>query len=435
MKYIGNYINKYREIKKNNYNPNIFLIKIIILFIYILTILSSINNFFINKSLFYNSKTNKIINVKLNNEANINKYYLEISKIKGINYLNRCLNYLNKTIITSNFNIFNFKFKAKKKPKISVIIPVYNCQKTIELSLTSILNQKMRDFEIILINDNSNDNSLKIINKMEKKDNRIKIINNHKNMGTLYSRCIGALNSKGKYIFCLDNDDLFLDEKVFLTIYNLAQNGKYDIVEFKSLKIPNYHPKIEDIKECYFNFHPNNLILHQPELGIFPISRNNNYRINDNLVWAKCIKTKLYQISVNALGKKRYSIYNCWTEDISIIFIIFNFANSFIFVNIYGILHLSSKITATFTLPSDHKIFTEFYLLNIILDFEKINGRYKKYVVLKAYHLFNKLKKWKLSKVNKKYLKGILQRIFDSKYINQNDKILIKKKYSKYIIW
>lgn len=94
MKYIGNYINKYREIKKNNYNPNIFLIKIIILFIYILTILSSINHFFINKSLFFNSKTNKIINVKLNNEANINKYYLEISKIKGINYLNRCLNYL-----------------------------------------------------------------------------------------------------------------------------------------------------------------------------------------------------------------------------------------------------------------------------------------------------------------------------------------------------
>ena len=53
MKYTGNYINKYREIKKNNYNLNIFLIKIIILFIYIITILSSINNFFINKSLFF----------------------------------------------------------------------------------------------------------------------------------------------------------------------------------------------------------------------------------------------------------------------------------------------------------------------------------------------------------------------------------------------
>ena len=58
----------------------------------------------------------------------------------------------------------------------------------------------MTDFEIILINDNSTDNSLKIIRKMKSYDNRIHIINNHKNMGTLYSRCIGVLNSKGKYI-------------------------------------------------------------------------------------------------------------------------------------------------------------------------------------------------------------------------------------------
>ena len=108
-------------------------------------------------------------------------------------------------------------------------------------------------------------------------------------------------------------------------------------------------------------------------------------------------------------------------------------ANSFIFVNKYGILHLLSKITSSFTLPFEHKIFTEFYLLGIILDFEKRNGKYKKFVVLKANLLINKLKKHKLSKVNKKYLRKILLRIFDCKYINQNDKIQIKKKYSKYI--
>ena len=390
-------------------------IKFEILFISNLVILYSLNIFvFKNKYIF--------------NESNINKHYLEKSKIKGINYLNRCLSYLNKTKITSyKFNIFT------KNPKITVIIPVYNSQKSIELSLTSILNQKMKDFEIILINDNSNDNSLKIINKMKKVDDRIKLINNHKNMGTLYSRCIGVLNAKGKYILNLDNDDLFLDSNIFVTIYNIAEHNKYDIVEFKSLTIPNYHPKFGDIKEFFFNYHPNNLILHQPELGIFPISRNNTYHINDFLIWAKCIKTKLYQISVNILGKKRYSIYICWNEDISMIFIIFNLANSFIFVNKYGILHLLSKITSSFTLPFEHKIFTEFYLLGIILDFEKRNGKYKKFVVLKANLLINKLKKHKLSKVNKKYLRKILLRIFDCKYINQNDKIQIKKKYSKYI--
>lgn len=414
MEYNENYIYIYSGYRKAFYNLLIiYFIKYAILFISNLAILSSLNIF---------------------NESNINKYYLEKSKIKGINYLNRCLNYLNKTQITSNFNFFSSKInKFTEKPKITVIIPVYNCQESIELSLTSILNQKMKEFEIILINDNSNDNSLKIINKIKKDDERIKIINNHKNMGTLYSRCIGVLKAKGKYILNLDNDDLFLDDNVFVTIYNIADRDKYDIVEFKSLTIPNYHPKFGEIKEFFFNFHTNNLILHQPELGIFPISRNNNYRINDFLIWAKCIKTKLYQLSVNTLGKKRYSIYICWNEDISMIFIIFNLANSFIFVNKYGILHLLSKITSSFTLPFEHKIFTEFYLLDIILDFEKRNGKYKKYVVLKAYNLFNKIKKHKLSNVNKKYLRKILQKIFDCKYINQNDKIQIKKKYSKFI--
>ena len=307
MKYNENYINIYRGYKTKINNLVTIFIKFEILFISNLVILYSLNIFvFKNKYIF--------------NESNINKHYLEKSKIKGINYLNRCLSYLNKTKITSyKFNIFT------KNPKITVIIPVYNSQKSIELSLTSILNQKMKDFEIILINDNSNDNSLKIINKMKKVDDRIKLINNHKNMGTLYSRCIGVLNAKGKYILNLDNDDLFLDSNIFVTIYNIAEHNKYDIVEFKSLTIPNYHPKFGDIKEFFFNYHPNNLILHQPELGIFPISRNNTYHINDFLIWAKCIKTKLYQISVNILGKKRYSIYICWNEDISMIFIIFLF--------------------------------------------------------------------------------------------------------------
>jgi glycosyltransferase involved in cell wall biosynthesis len=257
----------------------------------------------------------------------------------------------------------------------------------------------MKDFEIILVNDNSIDNSLKIINQIKKVDNRIKIISNLKNRGTLYSRCIGALNAKGKYIFPLDNDDMFLDEDIFATIYNIAEKGNYDIVEFKAFTIPNYNPGIKDIKQNYFNFHPNNLILQQPELGIFPISRNNKFYSNDYLIWAKCIKTKLYQISVKALGEKRYSIYNCWTEDISMVFIIFNLANSYIFVNKYGIFHLISKTTYSFLLHLEHKMFTEIYLLDIILDFTKPNEKYKNIVVLKAFDISNKIKKYKLSQV------------------------------------
>jgi glycosyltransferase involved in cell wall biosynthesis len=345
-----------------------------------------------------------------------------------------CLNYLNKTKTSLNFNIFNFKLNIYRKiPKITVIIPVYNCQKSIELSLTSILNQNMKDFEIILVNDNSSDNSLNIIEKIKKVDNRIKIINNLKNMGTLYSRCIGVLNAKGKYIFPLDNDDLFLGEDIFETIYNIADKGNYDIVEFKAFTIPNYNPGIKDIKQNYFNYHPNNLILQQPELGIFPISKNNRLHDNDYLIWAKCIKTNLYQISTKALGEKRYSIYNCWTEDISMVFVIFNLANSYIFVNKYGIFHLISKTTFSYLLNSEHKMFSQIYLLYIILDFSKSNEKCKKFAVLKAFDISNQIKKHKLSKVNSKFLKSILIKILDCIYINQNDKKLIKEEFSKLI--
>jgi glycosyltransferase involved in cell wall biosynthesis len=355
--------------------------------------------------------------------------------MKGINYLNRCLKYLKKSHTTSIFNIFNFKNNELKKnnPKITVIIPIYNCQKSIELSLASILNQKLKDFEIILINDNSTDNSLKIINKIKKTDDRIKIINNLKNMGTLYSRSIGALNAKGKYILCLDNDDLFLDDEIFEIIYNLADNDKYDIVEFKAFTIPNYHPNINDLKQNTFNTQPNDLILHQPELAIFPISKNNTYFPNDFLIWGKCIKTKLYQMSIKALGVKRFSIYNCWTEDISIVFIIFNLANSYIFVNIYGILHIISNLTTTYMLPIEHKIFADIFLLDIIIDFLKGTEKFNKLIVLKVYDIFNKIKNYRLNEQNKKYLKLTLQKIFDCKYINRKDKIIIMKKFCYYI--
>ena len=415
--------------KKNN-NKKI-AIKLLLFFFFIIIRI----NFFSIKTYYffnYNSNINKN-NLKLNNEENLKSLSFEnISKMRGINYLNKCLISLNKTKQISNFN---FNFNLFEIPKITVIIPVYNCQKSIELSLTSILNQNMTDFEIILINDNSTDNSLKIIRKMKSYDNRIRIINNHKNMGTLYSRSIGVLNSKGKYIFMLDNDDIFLNEDIFETIYNIAEQGNYDIVEFKAFTIPNYQPDIKDIRHNYFNFHRNNLILHQPELSIFPISRNFYYSPNDFSIWGKCIKKKVYQNSINALGIKRYSIFNCWTEDVSMIFIIFNLANSYIFVNKYGIFHLLSRITYTFKLKQDHKMFAEIYLLDIMIDFLKENKKYKKLAVLKAYDIFNKIKIYKLSEVNKNFLKLILLKIIDCKYISQNDKINVKKKFSQYITW
>ena len=312
-------------------------------------------------------------------------------------------------------------------PKISIIIPVYNCQFSIELAVRSIQYQNFYNLEIILVNDFSTDNSSIIIKAMQNNDKRIKILNNNKNMGILYSRCIGALNSKGKYIFSLDNDDLFLNANILKKIYLYANKNNYDIVEFKSFSIPNYNPNINSLKESYFNHHKNNLILHQPELGIFPISKNNRYYANNFHIWGKCILTQIYKHAVNLLGYDRYSIYNCWTEDISMVIIIFNLANSYIFLNIYGIFHLISRKTTTFKLHKEHLIFSEIYLLDILIDFLKNNEENKKFAVYKA--LIININNFLSNKILKKYFKSVLKKLFECKFINKENKFKVYNKF------
>ena len=94
---------------------------------------------------------------------------------------------------------------------------------------------------VILVNDNSNDIISLIIQKLAEEEQRIKILNNKKNMATLYSRNIGILNSKWKYIMNLDNDDLFMDFDVFDKINKEAEKGNYDIIGFNAIDWRNYN--------------------------------------------------------------------------------------------------------------------------------------------------------------------------------------------------
>ena len=173
------------------------------------------------------------------------------------------------------------QFKRNEKPFVSVIIPVYNSQKLINNAIKSIQNQDLLNIEIILINDYSSDNSLFIIEELQKEDPRIKIINNKKNMGIFYSRNIGALSAKGKFIFPLDNDDMFLDKDILTTISNIAKEGNFDIVEFKGIQIKRMKNDtlITKIKNIQYANYKLNLVLFQPELSAFPIKPCNTISI------------------------------------------------------------------------------------------------------------------------------------------------------------
>jgi len=109
-------------------------------------------------------------------------------------------------------------------PKISVIMPVYNEERFLDESIQSILNQTFKDFEFIIVNDASTDNSLNIIKEYQKKDTRIKIINNKKNKNFPEVRNIGLKAAKGKYIANMYGDDISHPKRLEKEFYYLEKN-------------------------------------------------------------------------------------------------------------------------------------------------------------------------------------------------------------------
>ena len=114
------------------------------------------------------------------------------------------------------------------KPAISVIIPVYNAQDGIKRCIDSLLNQSFKNFEIILLNDGSKDNSLNILKEYELKYSFVRVIDKQ-NEGVAVTRNKGILLAEGEYIMFMDNDD-FVDSDYLETFYQAIHEKKLDLV-------------------------------------------------------------------------------------------------------------------------------------------------------------------------------------------------------------
>ena len=117
-----------------------------------------------------------------------------------------------------------------KKIKISVIVPCYNTEKFIEKCLNSILNQTLKEIEIIIINDGSTDNSL-LKTKNYEDDSRVKIIDKE-NEGLTKTRNLGLNLASGKYVYFVDSDDYLESNDVLEKLYNTADKNDLDILIF-----------------------------------------------------------------------------------------------------------------------------------------------------------------------------------------------------------
>ena len=207
----------------------------------------------------------------------------------------------NKNILINNKNYF-----------ISICIPVYNMEIYIEKTLLSIINQKFQDFEIIIVNDNSSDNTEKIIKKLQKEFKIIKIINHNKNLGVYKSRIDAALNARGKYFLFMDPDDMLLNPYLFEELYKYNLKYNLDMIEFSVYHYKEGTKKIFFPNGHYFNHYHNfqKNIIYQPELSnlLFYAPNTKNYTsLICRTIWNKLTR-KLFIINSIYILKKVFII-------------------------------------------------------------------------------------------------------------------------------
>ena len=123
----------------------------------------------------------------------------------------------------------------QQSPKVSIIIPVYNTEKYIEKCLNSLVNQTLKDIEIIIINDGSTDNSMITVRSFASKDSRIKILN-QLNQKQGAARNNGMKIAQGEYIGFVDSDD-WVDLDYFEKLYNTARQYDSDIALATNVRI------------------------------------------------------------------------------------------------------------------------------------------------------------------------------------------------------
>lgn len=122
-------------------------------------------------------------------------------------------------------------------PQISIILPVYNAERYINRTITSILQQTYTDFELIAIDDCSTDSSLQKLKEWETKDRRIKVLTNTHNLGVADTRNKGTATAKGMYICFIDSDDTWHSDKLAQQLEWMQRTGsdfsctEYDMVD------------------------------------------------------------------------------------------------------------------------------------------------------------------------------------------------------------
>lgn len=172
---------------------------------------------------------------------------------------------------------------------VSVIMPIYNVEKYLERSILSVIKQTYKNMEIILVNDGSTDNSLKICEKYKEKDSRILVINKE-NGGLSSARNAGLDIARGDYIVLIDSDD-FIEEHFIEYLLDVATMYNTDIAECSLEKVNE-----EQLYEVDFKFNNDRKITVLNNFEALKRIHSDNFDecLRSVVVWNKIYKRKLF---------------------------------------------------------------------------------------------------------------------------------------------
>lgn len=309
-------------------------------------------------------------------------------------------------------------------PKISLIIPLYNSEKTLIPLINSIQNQTLKELEIILINDNSSDKTESLLTKLKKEDTRIITITNKIRRGVLFNIINTGLQAKGEYIIFLYQDDFFTSNDVLEKLYDIATKKfeeKIDTVNYRicislynkdQIESLNYIPTV--------NLNNVNKILKSPDIFLNYFQKKRDIT-ESRFIFDKMYKRELIQKAADLIGPQIWNQILSFGYEFLFAFAVMKQCNSFINIKDICYCHKIKDESTMWEIDGDRlkynddsnkKIGDYMLVLERMLQLtenEKDNGEFRENILKEL--------------IEEKYLKSIARSIFYDKFITLFEKI------------
>jgi glycosyltransferase involved in cell wall biosynthesis len=258
-----------------------------------------------------------------------------------------------------------------------------------------------------MIDDCSEDNSIKLIEEYQRKDERIILIKNKRNKGTLISRNLGVLNSRGEYLIFPDPDDI-ISKNIINFCYNFIRIHNYEMIRFNLFTGRNIF-----LQKIVLGLE--NKLINQPKLSTFLFYGKGRLLQIDFNVSNKFIKRRAYIRALNSVKSYYLNLYMIAGEDGLINYLFYRSVKSLYFINKIGYYYLVNKKSITKSKLSDLKLKSIFFNLKLIFEYSK-NNKYEKDMANAYIYKF-------LSPINNNQLKKIISN--DCKFYNDIIKIYL----------